>query len=167
MQRFPTGLLVVSMAITMATSLAVAFVSGAADERFVHPTSPFSPGRAAPSAKVTNGTVFESGAIALTEVRTLVLPDNAVVEAYDGDTVRFFLTKSQHCAGHPPVPMPFDVSRRHFGIAQRLEGHTAIVSTFGEWANRGGSALIRTLVLVPRAMDYELREGLHLSLIHI
>lgn len=153
MNRFITVAVVLSMA--------VAAAAGAAQENFVYPKQPLAPKGAAPSPKVINGTVFESGALELQKASTLVLPENAVVEEHDGPTVRFFLTKSLSCAGHPPVRMHYDQSRTHFGIAQRLEDKAVVVSTFGEWTNRGGSAMVRMLVLVPRGLEYELKEGLH------
>lgn len=147
--------------ITLVLPLAVAVASPPLQDKFVYPKKPLSPSGAAPSPKVGNGTAYESGALKLAKPHTLVLPDNAVVEKYEGLKVRFFLTKTQRCSGHPPVPMRFDKSRSHYGIAQRIEDGAVVVSTFGEWANRGGSARIRLVVMVPRDLKCKLKKGLH------
>ncbi len=108
----------------------------------------------APSDKVTNGHVYECGTLDLPEKRELVLPNMAVVEEYDGESVRFFVTKSMHCVGHPPSEMRLGDARKYFGIAYQAKGETYHVSTYGEWGNRGGSAKLKMLVLVPRGQSF-------------
>ncbi len=133
--------------------------SNNAEEKFVQPETPviLSAGL---SPKVQNGTVFESGSAQVTDGATLILPESAVVEEYSGSSVRFFLTKSMHCVGHPSVPMQITDARNHFGIAfQEVDGEL-VISTFGEWSNHGGHASIRLLVLVPMGQKFELRAGL-------
>lgn len=123
------------------------------EEEFVTPESPVVTERA-PSEKVTNGSVFESGRLELPEDAELVLPNMAVVEEYDGQSVRFFVTKTMHCMGHPPNEMRIEDARVHFGIAHQVEAETHRIATFGEWANRGGSAQLKMLVLVPRGQSF-------------
>ena len=122
------------------------------DEEFVKPDSPMVT-EEAPSRKVTNGSVYESGRLELPEKHELVLPNSAVVEEYDGKSVRFFVTKTMHCVGHPPSEMRLEDARAYFGIAHKSEGEVHWIGTFGEWANRGGAAKLRMLVLVPRGQS--------------
>lgn len=129
------------------------------EEEMVNPDSPVVTERA-PSDKVTNGTVYESGRLELPEKHELVLPNMAVVEEYDGKSVRFFVTKSMHCVGHPPNEMRIGDARANFGIAHQEEGNVHRIGTYGEWANRGGSAQIQMLVLVPRGQSFRLSADL-------
>ena len=94
---------------------------------------------ASPNAEITNGHAFESGGITVDGEQILVFPENAVVEEYDGERVLFYLTKSLSCGGHPPSPMHIKDGRKYLGVAWSVEDGEMIFSTFGEWANRGGT----------------------------
>jgi hypothetical protein len=129
------------------------------DEKFVSPDEPLVK-HAAPNESVENGTTFESGTIRLSENSTLVLPESAVVEEYSGSTIRFFLTKSLRFAGHPPHLMPTQKWREYLGIALQKTADANIVSTYGEWGNKGGSARVRLLVMFPKGIKIEHQNGL-------
>lgn len=132
------------------------------NEEFVVPEAPLSE-KEAPSPNVTNGHVFESGILELPELseeQQLFLPANAVVEEYDGSEIRFFVTKSMHCVGHPPSEMRIADARKYFGVAYRMDGEDCEISTFGEWSNRGGLANLGILILVPQGQSYKKIEGL-------
>lgn len=123
------------------------------DDEFVSPKSPLLV-EGAPSEKVTNGHLFESGSLVVPKERELVFPKTAVVEEYNGTSLRFFVTKSMHCMGHPPSPMRIADARNYYGIAYQMNEEDCIFSTFGEWGNRGGSAVLKILVLVPRGQRF-------------
>lgn len=123
------------------------------EKEFVEPDSPMVT-EEAPSRKVTNGCAYESGRLELPEKSELVLPNMAVVEEYDGRSVRFFVTKTMHCVGHPPSEMRLNDARAYFGIAHQVEENVHRIATYGEWANRGGAAQIQMLVLVPRGQSF-------------
>lgn len=70
---------------TIALTLTLGHAAVSAPQEFVHPKAPLSPVESlAPSPNVTNGTLFESGALSLAKGQTLSFPDNAVVEEHDG-----------------------------------------------------------------------------------
>ena len=129
------------------------------DDDLIAPKNPLVE-KAAPNPKVTNGHVFESGSMDVPKDQKLIVPKNAVVEEYDGSRVLFFVTKSMHCAGHPPAPMALIDARNYFGIAVGRKDDEYRVATFGEWSNKGGSAAIRLSILVPRGLAYQKSEGL-------
>ena len=89
------------------------------DDEFVSPKSPLLV-EGAPSEKVTNGHLFESGSLVVPKERELVFPETAVVEEYNGTSLRFFVTKSMHCMGHPPSPMRIADARNYYGIAYQM-----------------------------------------------
>jgi len=128
-------------------------------QQLVQPKQPLAE-IAGPSDKVTNGVAFESGVLAMPEGHELVLPANAVVEEYDGSTIRFYLTKYLNCLGQPPAPIRISSARHFLGIACQTHDTACTVSTFGEWQNSGGVANLRLLVLVPRGQKWRSGEGL-------
>lgn len=136
-------------------ALAIFVVGGQSSlgQDFVEPKLPMVVENA-PSDKVTNGHVFECGSLELPDDQELVLPNMAVVEEYDGESVRFYVTKSMHCVGHPPSEMRLADARKYFGIAFQANEGTHQISTYGEWSNRGGSAKLKMLVLVPRGQSF-------------
>ena len=131
----------------------------AQDEEFVSPKTPLNV-ELAPSPKVTNGHLFESGSLRLPEESELILPSISVVEEYEGESVQFFLTKTMHCVGHPPTSMKLFDARGYFGLAFKVDEDDYTLSTFGEWQNRGGSAQVKLLVLMPRGQGFRKSEGL-------
>ena len=140
----------------------MAFVGWTMDGRqdqFVNPESPFVL-EEAPSQQVKNGHTFESGTVQVAQEQTLVFPESAVVEEYDGDELRFFLTKSLHVMGHPPSPIRVNEVSDYYGVAWKESDGELLFSTYGEWANRGGSASIKVLVLVPQDQPYHHAVGL-------
>ena len=126
--------------------------SGVADPEFVYPKVPFAPAkREAPSGKVTNGTVYETGLLRIQAGQTLILPEDVVVTRHKGANVGVYVTKTLRCKGQPPKTMKFDESYSLWGLASRADKDkkTIEIATFGEWANRGGSARIKLHVVVP------------------
>ncbi len=135
--------------------------AGRTDEKFVYPNDPVET-RNAPSEKVENGTTYECGFLKVLPNETLpnetlVLPESAVVEQHDGSLVQFYLTKSVQFSGHPPHPMQIAKWRTYLGIAKQKEVDAVVISTFGEWSNKGGSATMRLLVRVPQGQAVEQR----------
>ena len=131
------------------------------EPEFIKPDWPIIEARAI-SQKVTNGTAFEHGFLKLEPGQELVLPDGAVIEEHDGDEILFFLTKTMHCNGHPPHPMRIAEARHNLGIAWKSvdENDTLVISTFGEWSNKGGTAAVKLLILVPGNLQYRRDNGL-------
>ena len=113
----------------------------------------------APSDKVTNGVLFETARMDWNE-KELVIPETAVVEAYEGDRVQFFVTKRMHCLGHPPQSMKIADARSHFGVAFQENEKQILCATFGEWRNKGGSAQVKLLILVPQQTVVRKQDGL-------
>lgn len=150
-----------SRLLTITLVATAGFSATASPEKFFRPDGPFLAATTdSPSPKVTNGTAFETGVIPFVDGQTLRLPENAVVEEHDGPQVQLFVTKSLRFSGHPPREMDFQVTRSHFGVAQRILDGVIDISTFGEWANPDGAAKIRLLVLAPRSVQVVRSEGL-------
>ena len=126
----------------------------------MHPQNPVVESKA-PSEKVTNGTLFESGSIDVESGVKLVFPSDFEIETYEGKRVRFYVTKTLRCKGHPPVPMKITEVRSYFGVAQRLTDRQIEFCSYGEWRNKGGSASIRVLVLLPKGIEYKQTDELN------
>jgi hypothetical protein len=115
----------------------------------------------APSPKVENGDVYDKAILNAGDIKTLIVPDSAIVErtAKEGQ-VELYLKKTLSFGGHPPEPMPLVSIRKDLGCAARAQNIKVLLGTFGEGSSKEGGAYLKPLIRVPAALAVETEKGL-------
>jgi hypothetical protein len=110
---------------------------------------------------VENGSAYDKATLDLGKLKRIAIPEGAeVVQGDDGWTIRVFIKKTLDFAGHPPEPMSIRTGRTKMGCATKVEGKTLVMATFGEWTSKEGGARIKLLLVVPKGVEVERRNGL-------
>lgn len=110
---------------------------------------------------VSNGSVTDSAEIPLEGAQEIRLPEHAVVEQSEGDSVVVHMKKTLSFAGHPPEPVRISDQRERMGVATRRDGPVMEIATFGEWDSRiEGGAWIELRFVVPAQIRVSRASGL-------
>ena len=119
-----------------------------------HPSIEFD--RATFDPKVENGTVFDTGSVAITGYEAIAVSEGTrVVQEGDGALVQVFMAKRLYFSGHPPQSIRLRHVRRNMGCATKPDGPTLWIGTFGEFDTRDGGAKLNLLVVVPNGTRVE------------
>lgn len=112
------------------------------------------------SEKVQNGIVYDKATIAIADISKLIVPENAqIVLDETAKEITIAMEKTLGFAGHPPKPITLEHVRQYMGCATKTVDKTQHIVTFGEWDTRKeGSATMRLLIIVPKAMEIETKK---------
>jgi hypothetical protein len=120
------------------------------------------PGCTGPSnGKVTNGILCETAKLDVSDHRTVVVPETAVVEkGKESQCLEIRLKKELGFGGYPPYPIHVRKVRDYFGVARKKEGDALVLATYGEWSSIEGGAFIQIVIAVPETITVVKRAGL-------
>jgi hypothetical protein len=112
--------------------------------------------------RVSNGAAFDVAAVDVSNVDTLVVPDAARVQiGSDIGRVHLYLKKILGYEGHPGSSVSIEGQRKKMGCAQRRDGRTMTLATYGSWDSHiEGGARIELLIVVPPGLKVGKRGGL-------
>ncbi len=112
--------------------------------------------------KVQNGSAYDVGTLDMGKLTTLYVPQGAeVISEGEGTKVQVYVKKTQGFFGRPPEPMDIAKTRKHFGVATLTEEKSITLATFGEFSTKEGGASIKLVIVAPKALTIETKEGLH------
>ena len=118
------------------------------------------PSRAA-NAKVQKGDIYDKGTLKTADIKSLIVPDNAIVERTGTEgAIELYVKKTQSFGGHPPEPMTLESARKKMGCATKEENGKVTLATYGEFSTKEGGAHLKLLLRVPASLIVETQPDL-------